>query len=105
MKIVSFGDWRRKTGRTNVGILPRMMLVAPTQTEGEPSDTGSSVVTFVPLAMLAVMFVLFVVVLRQSRRRASEALTLYREMLTELRAIRSAVERGGAEPGGRSPAP
>jgi cytochrome c-type biogenesis protein CcmH/NrfF len=68
------------------------MCTATTQAPSEPSATVSAVVTLFPLALLMVMFVLFLGYIRRARSNVAESLQLTRAMVAELRAIRAAVE-------------
>jgi hypothetical protein len=69
---------------------------ASAKAEPEPSFAASAFVTFLPILLILVMIPLFFRVIRRTTSRAEEALRLYREMLGELRAIRTAVEREGS---------
>jgi hypothetical protein len=66
---------------------------ATAQPDAEPSFVSSVIVTFLPLVLIFVVFLVFMRHLRRATARAEEAMKLYREMLAELRAIRAAVER------------
>jgi hypothetical protein len=68
-------------------------LLAPPPPDPDPSPVASLVVTFVPMLLIVGMFLLFLRVLRRTTARAEEALKLTREIVSELRAIRTAVER------------
>jgi hypothetical protein len=75
------------------------MHASTTQQPSEPSPAASVIVTLFPLALLMVMFVLFLGYLRRARTNVDESLKLAREMVSELRAIRGALEqrRGGGD--------
>ena len=70
---------------------------ATAQQEPEPSFAASAIVSFLPLILLFAMIPFFLRLVRRSTARAEEAVSLYREMLAELRLIRVAVE--GKRPG------
>jgi hypothetical protein len=71
----------------------------------ESSSTASLIVTLLPLVFIVVMFFVFMRVLRRSQARAEEAMRLTREMVSELRAIRSALAPPGTTkmPEGQAP--
>jgi hypothetical protein len=73
-------------------------MTASTQhapSEPEPSAAASWVVTLLPLALLVVMFFVFLRFLRSANARAEEAIRLARETVAELRGIRAALDPPG----------
>jgi hypothetical protein len=59
--------------------------------EQEPSYLASTIVTFFPLVLLAILFVFFLRFARRGRERMEQGLELSRQMVAELRAIREAL--------------
>jgi hypothetical protein len=70
-------------------------LAPPSDQQSDSSFAGSLIVTLLPLVFIGIMFLLFMRVLRRSQARAEEAMRLSREMVNELRAIRTALAPPG----------
>jgi hypothetical protein len=70
------------------------MLTSATTTspQQEPMSTAGMVVALLPLALIVVMFLIFVRWLRAARARAEESVALSRAMVSELRAIRQTLQ-------------
>ena len=69
-----------------------------TSPQHEPMSTSEMAVALLPLVFIVVMFFIFVHWLRAARARAEESLAVSRAIVSELRAIRFALEQGGKEP-------
>jgi hypothetical protein len=67
------------------------------QREEEPSSAASMAASLIPLALIVIMFVVFMRWLRRANGRAEDCMKLYREMISELRAIRAALEKDRAD--------
>jgi len=76
------------------------MQTAPTATtshpprqDDEPSSSVSAVVTLLPVVLLIPLVWFVLRALRRTTARTEEAVQLSRDMVTELRAIRAALEK------------
>jgi hypothetical protein len=65
--------------------------LAPPEPRPESSSSADWVATLLPPVLILVMFIGFVRLMRRANANSEEAMRLYREMLTELRAIREAL--------------
>jgi hypothetical protein len=73
-------------------------VLTTSQTQAEPPlSTFDTIAALLPHVLMIAFFVLFVRVMRRFRTRSDESLGLSRDILAELRAIRTALERADAE--------